>query len=202
MTRRSSLLGRRRFQLLGALAAVLVAASLAFLSGADFTSASANAANVFSSGILRMSDDSSGAVLTVNRMVPAEVRSGSVTLRNTGDVAGAFSLQPVTIADATPGFDSTLQLKINDGSVTVYDGPLNGLTRVDLGIWRPEESHTYTCTVTFPDGDTGADNSYQGATTTAHFDWVAVSVPDGTPQAGARGSRPLRPAETGTITAD
>lgn len=184
MTRTRSLFGKRRFQLLGSLAAVLVAASVVYGSGANFTSTSANASNVFSGGNLQMSNGTNGAVLSVARMVPAEVRNGSVTIANTGDVAGQFYLEPVTMSDVTAGFGTKLQLQIdednNGTTTTIYQGSLDGLTQLDRGIWQPGDQRTYTFTLTFPDAGKGADNSYKGATATAQFDWTAISVADAT----------------------
>ena len=180
MTRTQSIFGKRRFQLLGALGAVVVAATAVYGSGANFTSTSANASNVFTGGNLQMSNNQSGAIMTVAKMVPAEVRNGAVTIQNTGDVAGEFYLEPVVISGATASFDSKLQLTITEGTNTVYSGSLNGLQQVDLGLWQPQASHTYDFTLTFPDGGTGADNSYKAATATAQFNWTAVSKPDAT----------------------
>lgn len=184
MTRTRVLFGRRRFQLLGVLAAVLVAAAAVYGSGASFTSTSANASNVFTGGILEMANDQAGAVLTVERMVPGEVREGTVTIQNTGDVVGNFFLEPITITGATANFDGKLQLRIDTGwGYDLYEGPLSDLAQIDLGYWQPNESRSYTFIVSFPDTGRGAngvgnENSFQNAMTTARFDWTAISVPD------------------------
>jgi hypothetical protein len=120
-------------------------------------------------------------------MKPGDVRTGTVTIQNTGDLSGDFNLSMVKTADV-PGanggslFDA-LSLKIDDGTNTVYDGDLEDFpsspTPLALETFAPGESHTYTFTVTFPDGGTPesnstGDNAYQGSSTTVEFDWTAV----------------------------
>ena len=41
---------------------------------------------------------------------------------------------------------------------------------MDLGTWAPDETHTYTFTVTFA---SAAGNEYQDAETTLDFTWTA-----------------------------
>jgi spore coat-associated protein N len=171
----------------GILVATLVLAS-AFLvgSGAVFTSTSASPSNVFTAGVLTHSNTKDGsAILTASLMKPTDIKTGTVTIVNTGDLSGDFTLSMVKTADvagtnAGAGhLYNVLKLKIQDGTTVVYDGNLKDFTNASLGTYAPAASHTYTFTVTFPDGGTPSsnitgDNIYQGSTTTVEFDWAAV----------------------------
>jgi len=172
------LLGQSRFQLLVALTALVVATTVAIGSGASFTAQTANPSNVFTSGTLSMSNTPTGMSTTISNMVPGEFHSGTVVMKNTGTVRGRFYLEPVTISDDTKGLAAQAQLLIMDGETEVYSGTLAGLTQKDLGTWAVNETHTYAFTVTLPDqGRDGRDNAFMAATTTAAFNWTAVSVP-------------------------
>ena len=118
-------------------------------------------------------------------MKPTDVKTGTVTIKNTGDLAGKFTLAMIKIADdqgTNAGHGhlyDVLQLKIEDGSTVVYNGALAASPAGLIDTYAPGESHTFTFTVTFPDGgtpgsNTTGDNVYQGSTTTVEFDWTAV----------------------------
>lgn len=179
---------QRRLQLLVALAALTLAVAVVVGSGASFTAQSVNASNVFSAGTLAMTNTPTGMGTTISNMVPGDYHSGTVVIKNTGTVSGHFYLQAVTISGdslANNGFAKDLQLTIvEDGASTpLYQGTLAGLTQQDLGTWPAGTSHSFAFTVAFPDnglvGGVGADNAYMGATTTAAFNWQAVSASQG-----------------------
>ena len=74
---------------------------------------------------------------------------------------------------------NVLKLKVDDGATNIYNGNLKDFTSKALGTFAPNDTHTYTFTITFPDGgvpggNTTGDNAYQGSSTTAEFDWTAV----------------------------
>ena len=173
------MLGQSRFQMMLALAGLVIATSAVFASGASFTATSANASNVFSTGTLSMTNTPSGMSSTIATMVPGDFHTGTVVIKNTGDVAGHFYLQPVTITGDTKGLAAELRLVVLDGATEIYNGTLAGLTQKDLGTYAVNASHTFTFTITFPDGGVGADNAFMGASTTAAFNWNAVSIPGG-----------------------
>ena len=182
MKRMRILLSKRRFQVLATLAGVLVALSVVVGSGASFTATSANPSNVFSAGTLTMSNTPTGMSATINDMVPGDYHTGTVVIKNTGSVQGHFYLEPVTIAPVAPGspdFAGELQLLVTEGASTIYTGPLSGLGQKDLGVWGAGDAHTYNFKVSFPDTGVGAENAFMGASTTADFNWTAVSVPGG-----------------------
>lgn len=180
---------RRLIMVGGTLVAAMVVAS-AFLvgSGAVFTSTSANPSNVFTAGTLTHSNSKAGAaILTASLMKPGDVKTGTVTIQNTGDLSGDFGLSMLKTADvAGPNggrLFNVLKLKIDDGATNVYDGNLkdfpSSATPLALGTYAPNDSHTYTFTVTFPDGgvpgsNSTGDNAYQGSSTTVEFNWTAV----------------------------
>jgi spore coat-associated protein N len=170
---------RRRLYMGGALIAMLIIAS-AFLigSGAIFTSTSANPGNMFTAGVLTHDNSKAGtAILTVDPMKPGDVKFGTVTITNTGDLAGAFSLAMAKADDTAPKgghLYDVLQLKIDDGTTTYYDGNLSAfVSGTAVGSFAPLQVRTYTFTVTFPEGGL-TDNQYQGSSTTVDFTWTAV----------------------------
>jgi hypothetical protein len=184
MKRIRFMFGQTRFQMVLALVALVVASAAVLTSGASFTAHTANAANVFSTGSLATTNTPTGMSVTISKMVPGDFHTGTVKIKNTGDVSGHFYLEPVVISGDTKGLAAQLQLVITDGVTPVYSGSLAGLTQKDLGTWIVNAEHTYTFTVTLPDngrnaGGVGLDNAFMGATTTALFNWTAVSVPTG-----------------------
>jgi len=185
MQRFNIMLRQRRLQVLLTLAALTLAVAVVVGSGASFTSQTANANNVFSAGTLAMTNTPTGMSVTVANMVPGDSHAGTVVIKNTGTVQGHFYLEPVAITGDTQGFAAQLQLVIKDGATQVYSGSLSGLTQQDLGLWAAGDSHTYSFTVSFPDqgrnatSGVGLDNAFMGATTTAAFNWTAVSSPRG-----------------------
>ena len=173
------MLGQRRFQMMLALAGLVIATSAVFASGASFTANTANASNVFSTGTLAMSNTPSGMSATIANMVPGDFHTGTVVIKNTGDVAGHFYLEPVAITANTKGLSAQLHLIVLDCSTEIYSGSLAGLAQQDLGTFAANDTHTYSFTVSFPDSGVGADNAFMGATTTAAFNWTAVSIAGG-----------------------
>ncbi len=187
MKRVRILFGQRRFQVLIALAAVVLAVSVVVGSGASFTASSANVGNVFSTGTLAMSNTNTGMSATITDLVPNDYRDASVTITNTGTVRGDFYLEPVLVNVNTLAIADELDLIITDHatSAVVYSGKLSALPQEKLGLWAAGDTHTYDFHVSFPDkgttpgvsgaGVVGNDNKYMGATTTVAFNWTAVS---------------------------
>ena len=159
-----------------ALLTALAATAVAVGSGADFSSHSANPANTFSSGTLVQSNSKNGvAVLTGSNLKPGDVRSGEVTITNTGSLAGTFRL---TEANASNGFGAgDLTLKIDDVSgkapVSVYGGDIGKVPAegIPLGSYAAGEARTYRFTTTFAQG---SPNSDQGKVAKADYEWDAA----------------------------
>lgn len=152
---------------------IVVAALVVTFSFSLFTSSSANPGNMTASGIMKQDNSQDGlAILTVEKLLPGESGTGSVTISNVGDADGDFTLSASNLVDdpATPAFSGVLTLVIADGDTEIYRGLLSGIGSVDLGTWAAGDSHDYTFTVTF---DATAGNEYQDAMSTVDFTWDA-----------------------------
>jgi hypothetical protein len=188
------ILRRRPWRVLGALACLLVAVGLAVGSGANYSSASANPANTFSSGTLTQSNSKDGAaILTASNMKPGDSANGSVTITNTGSLPGTFSLAKSNLTDPVTGtggvkLSDQLDLKVEDttGSPStppvVYSGKLSAMGTVALDydpstagtqdqFAATNGARTYKFTVTLPSSTT---NGYQGTSTSVEYDWAAA----------------------------
>ena len=174
---------------LAALGALVVASAVAVGSGADFTSRSANPSNTLTAGTLAQVNSRDGsAILNVSTLKPGDSSNGTVTITNTGDVAGTYSLSKTNLSD-NPGpnggaLSGKLDLLIEDvtgGSpVTVYSGKVDAMGTQALGSFAPDEARTYRFTVSFPDGgipatDTSGDNAFKGSSMSVRYDWDAAS---------------------------
>ena len=176
-----------------ALILLAVAAAVTAGSLAVFSSSSANPNNSVSAGILSQSNSNdNAAILTVTNLVPGQSEDGTVTIENTGDVKGTFSMTASNIVD-TPGanggkLSTALQLVIKDDTTgaEVYNGKFDAVGTVSLPgtggpDWADGESHDFTFTVTLPDTGQPAsgsteDNAFQGSKVTVTYTWNAVST--------------------------
>ncbi len=172
-------LSRNPKRALAALLTALVAVVAAVGSGADFSSHSANPANTFASGSLLQSNSKSGvAIVTGSNLKPGDVRSGEVTITNTGSLAGTFKLAESQASNGFGAGDMTLKIDDVTGqkTVSVYSGdvgkvPAEGIV---LGSYAAGEAHTYRFTATF---SKEAPNSDQGKVAKADYEWDAVPTP-------------------------
>jgi hypothetical protein len=177
-------------KVLAAIGMLLAAAAVALGSGANFNSTSANPSNVLSAGNLAHSNSKAGAaILTATKMKPGDTTSGTVDIKNTGDIAGTFTLAKSNVVDtpATPPFSAKLTLTIEDlgdpactvscpAAVNKYSGTVGSMGTIALGTFPVSDTHRFKFTVTFPDGGAnGADNAYKSASTTVQYDWTSVS---------------------------
>jgi hypothetical protein len=170
---------------------LMVAAALAVGSGANFNSTSANPSNVFSAGTISHSNSkSNAAILTASNMVPGGSATGTVDIVNTGTATGTFTLSPSVPVDTpvSPGLSKKLLVTVTDlgnptcvsscpASVQLYTGTMYAMpATIALGTFAPAADHRYQFTVNFPDSGTGgADNAYQGASTTVQYNWSSTS---------------------------
>jgi hypothetical protein len=178
---------------LGALITLLLAAGAVVGSGADFTAASANPSNTFTTGTLSMVNSQSGsAVLTASGLRPGNSSSGTVDIQNSGSLSGAFVVSRGTISnsDATNPLTGKLNIVVQDcgafvGStapicgdgddVTKYSGTIAdmgtpGHTVSALGTFAAGDKHRYQFNVAL---DSSADDNYQGDNASVRFDWSA-----------------------------
>lgn len=114
------------------------------------------------------------------RMLPGHSVSGTVTIANQGTAAGRIELMTSALVDPPgPGggrLGDRLQIVVRDdtdGAVR-YEGALVDLQQVDLGTFRPHESHRFRLTVAFPAA--AGDNAYQSSSLSVTFDWQAETT--------------------------
>ena len=170
-------------KMVGVLFALLLAAMMAVGSGANFNSTSANVGNIVTAGNLKHTN--SGALANIDKIKPGETRAlGTVTLSNTGDIAGNLSLANAVTADSTAGaplnkpFADKLRLRVVDQatSATVSNTLVSAMGTVSLGSIPAGATRTYAISVEFPDGGTGgADNDYKAASLTVDLNWETTS---------------------------
>jgi spore coat-associated protein N len=174
-------------KLVGAFVVLMLAAMLAVASGASFTATSANAGNVVAAGVMSIDDDlDGGAILNVSGLVPgaSHAQSGQVTVTNTGDADGIFTLSKdnVVDSDGVNKLSEKVNVVITDltAGAQVYSGTIGAMGARPAGTIPQGGSHTYRFTVTFPDGGkpadaTSGDNLYQGDNLTVDYVWESVS---------------------------
>jgi hypothetical protein len=188
---RLHVIARRPKRTLAALSTALVAVGVTVASGADFTAASANPSNTFSTGTLSINNTKEGsAILTASGMRPGDPAStGTVDIANSGSLSGVFTLSrqaPVDSDGANPlsgklnltvvdcgAFAGATPPTCGDGDdVTRYSGTVAGMTGSQaLGTFSGGEKHRYKFSVAL---DSSAGNAYQGANSSVEFDWNAA----------------------------
>jgi hypothetical protein len=106
--------------------------------------------------------------------------TGSVTISNTGSLAGAYTLTGSGSGSSVLANQLTLKIyaDVDNSGTPVYDGSLGGFSSVSLGTFAATTgSHAYYFHVTLP--TTGADttdNAFQGLSATETFTWSAVQA--------------------------
>lgn len=136
---------RRRFRLLGSLATVAVAGTLAIGSGATFTSSSSNAASGYKAGTLEQTNSKAdSAIFDAENLKPGDVVIGEVTITNSGTLPATYTLTQVA---AVNGFvdPTNLTFSVQDVTTgsTVWSGTFGELTSVELGTWEAGEAHSF-----------------------------------------------------------
>ncbi len=174
-------------KLMGALLMLLVAGGLAVGSGASFTSQTASPGNMITAGALTVNNDKKnngveGAIFHADNMKPGDTVTGTVTVSNTGNVPGVFSLDMAAPTVTGTDLSSRLKLKVDelDSSNVVTGTPLpatliSGVGTTALGTWAGNTSHTYRFTVTWPTG-LANDNDYQSSGLSMDFTWSATQA--------------------------
>jgi hypothetical protein len=169
---RMAWMGKNSTRLIIALIVIVIAALVVVFSFSIFGSSSANPGNLATSGIMTQDNSKDGqAILTVEKLLPGESGTGTVSITNVGDADGDFTLAASNLASDPADFAATLTLVVTDGQDEVYNGLLSDMTTVDLGTWAADQKHDFTFTVTF---DAAAGNEFQDATTTLDFKWDAT----------------------------
>jgi spore coat-associated protein N len=163
------------------IAAILLVA-MATVGGtfANFTTTPVSiASNSFTAGSLTMTRSGSGAILSATAMKIGDSATGSVTITNTGNLAGIYTLTGSTSGSAT--LSGQLNLKVYkdvDGTSPIYDGSLGSFSSVSLGTFAASGgSHVFYFHVTLPTtGTDPGDNLLQGLSTSATFTWSGVQA--------------------------
>jgi hypothetical protein len=174
--------------------AVVAASALPVQGGRENARAAVGAA----SGPL-VGTDGGGAVLVAHGLRPGDSRAGEITVLNSGDSTGAFTLSQADRVEApalAPPLSAVLDLVVLDLTEgrTVFAGKLGDLESVGLGDFAQGETHRYRFVVAFPGGrPSAADNPYQVVSTTVSYVWSA-----GPPSPHPVATPPTLPAATGS----
>ena len=163
---------------LAALAVVAVAAVGGTF--ANFTATPTTiASNAFASGTLTMNRSGSGAIFSSAAMKIGDTATGSVTITNTGTLAGAYTLTGSSSGSAALASQLHLTLyKDVDGGTAIYDGSLGSFSSVSLGTFATSGgAHTFYFHVSFPTtGSDAGDNALQGLSADESFTWSATQA--------------------------
>jgi hypothetical protein len=178
-------------RLLFALFALLLTSAVAVATGANFNSTSPNAGNIVTAGVIKLQNNTPGALLTVNKLMPGQSTTGSFSLTNIGDNAATSNIKFSSLVD-TPGsgvagvLSTRLKVTMMSGATPVdldplsandwaYLSALNNKT-IQLGAWAANATRSWDIKVEFVDGGpSGADNAYQGAQSSIDLGWELTS---------------------------
>ena len=147
---------------------------------ANFTATPTSiASNAFASGSLSMTRSGSGAIFSASAMKIDDTATGSVTITNTGTLAGAYTLSGSS--SGSSALTSQLNLKVYkdvDGGTAIYDGSLGSFSSASLGTFAASgDAHTFYFHVSLPTTGTDAgDNAFQGLSASATFTWSATQA--------------------------
>lgn len=137
------------------------------------------ASNAFASGSLTMTRSGSGAIFSSVAMKIGDSVTGSVTITNTGTLAGTYSLAGSSAGSAA--LLGQLNLKVYkdvDGGTALYDGTLGAFSSASLGTFAANgDAHTFYFHVSFPStGSDAGDNALQGLSASTTFTWSATQA--------------------------
>ena len=173
------MLKKLTFQKLLLSAAAVAIVSVGAVGGtfANFTATPTSiSSNAFATGSLAMSRSGSGAIFSLSSMKIGDTASGSITITNTGTLAGAYTLAGTASGSAALAGQLHLTIyKDSDGGTAVYDGTLAGFSSASLGTFAANgDAHTFYFHVSLPSaGSDTADNLLQGLSASASFTWTA-----------------------------
>jgi hypothetical protein len=161
-----------------AIVCALVAIAVAYASSANLVSGgdqqrSGPQAAVRAAGTFGQTNSKNGQpILTVSGMKPGASAIGTVTLTNSGTVAGDFTLSSSNLAQ-TQGLAGQLDLLVQDitnvgAPLAVYVGKLGAMPSKPLGSFAAGTARTYRFTVTLP---LTTGNAFQNAAASIEYDW-------------------------------
>jgi spore coat-associated protein N len=134
--------------------------------------------NAFASGSLTMSRSGSGAIFSSAAMKIGDTATGSVTITNTGTLAGAYTLTGSSSGSAALASQLHLTLyKDVDSGTAIYDGSLGSFS-ASLGTFAANGgAHTFYFHVSLPTtGSDAGDNALQGLSADEDFTWSAAQA--------------------------
>jgi len=161
--------------------AALGAISIAAIGGtfANFTATPTSiSSNAFASGSLTMTRSGTGAVLSADTMKIGDTATGSITITNTGNLAGAYTLQGSSSGSAALAAQLHLTVyKDVDGGTALYDGSLGSFSAA-LGTFAASSgAHTFYFHASLPtSGADASDNLLQGLSADETFTWTATQA--------------------------
>lgn len=164
-------------------------------------------------GSFELGNSRDGApIFEASEIGPGDAASGTVTIANDGEEAGALTLRQHDVVD-TPGAGGGLlsrgmSMRIREvggpvKSSLVYDGALAPMPPLELGPLGPGKSLVFEFDATLPDSGTPAgaaigDNAFQGAALSAGYSWTASELPPAAPSTPRSTTPPPVPADAST----
>ena len=161
--------------------AALGAVSIAAVGGtfANFTATPTSiSSNAFAAGELKMTRSGTGAVLSADTMKIGDTATGSITITNTGNLAGNYTLQGSGTGSAALASQLHLVVyKDTDGGTAIYDGALGSFS-ASLGSFAANgDAHTFYFHASLPTtGSDAGDNVLQGLSASETFTWSATQA--------------------------
>jgi hypothetical protein len=152
------------------------------------------------------------SIFEASNIGPGDGASGTVTIANDGEEAGALTLRQHDVVDS-PGAGGGLlsrgmSMRIREvggpaKSSLVYDGALAPMPPLELGPLGPGQSRVFEFDAALPDSGTPAgaaigDNAFQGAALSAGYSWTATELPPVPPIAPRSTTPPPVPTDAST----
>lgn len=145
-----------------------------FSTYAWFTSQATSNDNIFESGELIIGLPFTGAndgFISANNLYPGSSVSQSVEVKNLGDIVFKYKvISTRNSGDET--FYNKLNIQIEKGAQSVYNGPLKDLN-TSIGNINSGSSEVVKFTLSLPED---ADNTYQGKLTNVKFTFEATQL--------------------------
>jgi hypothetical protein len=166
---------------IGALILLAIAAIVAAVSLGAFTTSQASVGNTAATGSLSLSGGDA-VIFNETGMVPGDARTGRVTIENTGESTGAFSLDA---GDPTgdAALAGQLKLKIDEMDSAAADATVKTTAypegafasqpdQLSLGDWPGGAKRYFRFTITLP---AGTGNTFQNKSTQVTYTWSATA---------------------------
>lgn len=167
-----------RAKLVSLLAVLAVGGATSMFSAASFSSSSDNTTSAAAGAISVTNSKAGTAVISAAGMGPGDVRSGTLSLTNLGDIGSQAELKVTGLNDtpSSPALSSTLDLLVEDitgAASTIWSGKLGSFNSVGAGTIAAGGSRSYRLTLTWPGAD--KDDRLQAASSSFTFRWLVRS---------------------------